>query len=116
MSFRRQQLKQTAVYWSSPTPDGYGGFSFSDPEEIKVRWEDTTEVFIDFDGNEAVSSSVIFCESDLDKGGYLYLGDLDDLSSSEEGDPQSVTGARPIRGFAKTPDMRGRKYTRRAWL
>lgn len=108
--------KQTAVYWGTPTPDGTGGYTYDDPVEIRVRWEERQELFIDAAGREVRSSAVVRPLQDLDMNGYLYLGDLDDLSSADEGDPQGLAGARPIRGWAKSPTARGGAYVRKAWL
>ena len=37
---------ETAVYWGNPQNDGYGGFTFDTPVEIKCRWEEKSEVDI----------------------------------------------------------------------
>jgi len=111
-----RNLNQTVVYWASPVPDGYGGKTFDDPVEIDARWEDRQELFIDAHGNEVHSHAVVIIDQDVDMGGYLYLGDLDDLSSEEESDPQTVSGAREIRSFQKVPNIRATAYRRTAWL
>jgi hypothetical protein len=109
-------LTQTAVYWGSPTPDGQGGKTFDDPVELDCRWEDREELFIDASGQEKRSHAVVYLGSDVANGGFLYLGDLDDLSSDDEADPQAVDGAREVRAFQKVPSIDGRRNTRKAWL
>ena len=115
-------LNQTAVYWGTPTPDGYGGRTFVDPVELLpgsdngVRWEERAEKFIDLNGEEAVSRAVIYVAQDCDIGGYLFLGDLDDLSSGEEADPQTVADAWEIRGWSKIPTRDARGFLRKAWI
>lgn len=110
------KLKQTAVYWGSPQSDGAGGRTFDDPVELSVRWEQRQELFIDASGQESTSKAVVYLGQDVDIGGYLYLGDLDGLSSAEEGDPLTVGGAYEIRGFEKTPDIKADQFLRKAWL
>ena len=95
--------KQTAVYWASPTPDGYGGNTWDDPVEISVRWDDISEEIKDSKGIETVSRAKIIVTQDVDLGGMLYLGTLDDLDSEQEGDPMTVDGAYPIIKFSKIP-------------
>lgn len=108
-------LKQTAVYWGNPTPDGLGGRTFDDPVEISVRWERKQELIIDQNGEEVTSHAIVYVSQDMELGGYLYLGALADLSSSTE-NPQEVDEAREIRRFDKIPDLRGTRFTRAAWL
>lgn len=110
------QLKQTAVYWGNPQSDGYGGRTFDDAVEISVRWADRQEMFVDTQARERVSRAVVYAAIDLMVGGYLYLGELADLSSAEEGDPLSISTAYEIRAFSKTPNVRGDQFVRKAWL
>ena len=81
---------ETAVYWGSPVSDGYGGMTFADPVEIKVRWDDTNEMVTDEKGDEKLSSARVTPLQDLDLNGKLFLGTLADLDSGEEGDPISI--------------------------
>ena len=70
---------QTAVYWGDPTPDGYGGKTYSDPVEIPCRWEDTLEVIKDKRGEEIICKAKVLVTQDLEEGGMLCLGTLEDL-------------------------------------
>jgi len=115
-TFLSGQLRQTAVYWGNPQNDGYGGRTFDDAVEIDVRWEGRQNLFIDAAGQEKRSRAVVFVKSDVDLGGYLYLGELTDLSSAEEGDPLSIATAYEIAGFEKIPDIAAGKFVRKAWL
>ena len=110
------QLNQTAVYWSNPQSDGYGGRTFDDAVEISVRWQDRQEKFIDMQGHEQVSRAVVYTSIDVTVGGYLYLGELADLSSAEEGDPFAISTAYEIRAFSKSPDIGADKFARKVWL
>jgi len=109
-------LNQTVVYWGNPQSDGSGGRSFDAAVDISVRWEDRQELFIDAAGQEQQSRAVIVLSQDVDHGGYLYLGDLNDLDSGEIADPLTVSGAYEIRHFTKSPDRQGISYFRRAML
>lgn len=110
-------MKQTAVYWASPVASGFGGYTFDDPVEIDVRWEVRQELFIDARGNEVRSSAVVYTGQDVDLGGYMFLGGLDDLDSTVI-DPEDVSTGRvyEIRGFSKSPTIDGTQYVRKVWL
>ena len=110
------QLKQTAVYWGNPSSDGYGGRTFDDAVEMDVRWQDRQELFVDAQGREQTSRAVVYVATDLIIGGYLYLGELTDLSSAEEGDPLAVAAAYEIRAISKTPDIGASRFARKVWL
>ncbi len=109
-------LKQTAVYWGSPVSDGQGGRTFDNPVELAVRWEERHDLFVDPQGQEKQSSAIVYIGQDVVVGAYLFLGDLDDLSSAEEDDPMNVDGAYEIRQFDKTSDLKATSFLRRAWL
>lgn len=108
---------EDAVYWGNPTADGYGGFTFDDPIEIKCRWEDRSEIMSTPRGEEFVSSSRIFVLQDLDEQGYLFRGTLDDLDSGYDGsDPKTAENAFVIKRFAKIPNINATGYVRSAYL
>ena len=122
--FVSRLCEQDAVYWGNPQDNGYGGFTYDDPVEIKCRWEDSNEVISmagqDRKGRELVSKAQVWVVQDVDEEGYLYLGTLDStdaLSSAEEADPASVYGAYKILKFEKTPEhRRSNKFIRKAYL
>lgn len=119
MSYITKNLKQAVVYWGNPTPTGVG-YSYDDAVELNARWEDRQEVFTDVDGKERVSQAIVYVDQDVVVGGYLYLGDLDDLGDSSSGldisDPQAVSPTYPIRAFSKIPNLRATEYERKVWL
>lgn len=94
---------QTAVYWGSPTPDGYGGLTYADPVEIFCRWDGSTKLITDAKGVEVVAIASIMVLQEVDVDGLLYLGSLDDLDSTQEDDPSTITTAYKIKKLDKTP-------------
>lgn len=115
-TFPDRNLNQTAVYWRSPTPDGMGGFTYDDPEEIDCRWTASTQVITASNGDQVVCRAEVQVDQDLDEQGLLYLGTLDDLESSEEEDPSTVDAAYSIRRFDKIPGIRADRFFRKAYL
>ena len=109
-------LKQRCVFWGNPTPDGYGGFQFSDPIEIPCRWADSIQVVSDGKGNDVVCKSVVMVDRDLEELGMIWLGTLDDLDSAEEDDPVSIEGAYQIKRFDKIPTIKAKSWLRVAYL
>lgn len=107
----RRKLNDTATTWSV-TSDGFGGFTFGSPVTIRCRWEDKSELFRDPTGDEVVSNAVVFLESDVVVGDYLYHG------TSTEADPVAAHGslAQRIKQFNKIPDLRSVEQLRKAFL
>jgi hypothetical protein len=114
---------ETCVYWGSPVNDGYGGFTFDDPIEIKCRWENKSEVNVGwlstgFPANLLLSKASVLVLQDLDLEGYLYLGKLTDFDSSvDTSKPIEIPGAYVIHRFDKIPMVRKTdEFVRTAWL
>jgi len=117
MDFLAESFNQKAVYWGSPSTDGFGKLSFADAIEIDVRWEERQELFLSATGKEEVSRAVVYSASqDFENDGYLFLGELTDIDSGDLDTPQNVTNAYPIRGYYKKPDIGGNVYFRKVWL
>ena len=114
-SFIKKVCRQDAVYWGNPVKDGYGTCTFDAPTEIKVRWEDRVKTITDKDGKETVTGVEVLVTQDLDLGGYLYLGSLDDLDSAAV--PSEVDGAFEILSFEKIPMIFSTtEFVRKAYL
>ena len=94
--------KQEAVYWATPVDDGYGGFTWTAPVEIKCRWEDVSDLFIDENGEQQISNAEVITDRVVTLGGYLWLGDLE---SSTPNDPMTLENAYKIRKFESIPDI-----------
>ena len=107
--FVKSVCVQPAVYWGNPVADGFGGFTFDDPVEIKCRWEDKALIFTDSTGIERMTDALIMITQDLDVLGYLYLGVLSGLTDEQKTDPLKVEDARQILAFEKVPLLRSTK-------
>ena len=106
-----RNLKQTLTYWALSTGHNKDGSrKFSTPVEVMGRWEDKQELFVNANGEETQSTAKVFVASDVEIGGWLYLG------ISTDADPQNVTGTKEIKGFAKIPNLKATAFERKAWL
>ena len=110
MSYITRNLRQTITYWSPSTPDGFGGKSFGSPTTLNGRWEDKVVEFVDPEGRESVSQAIVYTDTDVSLGGFLYNG------TSTASDPNSVDGAREIRNFSKTPNLKANQFERKVIL
>lgn len=112
-----RNLVNTAVYWANPVADGRGGYIFTSGVEIKCRWSVKMERFMTANGEEKVSRAMVRVDQDVVVGGYLFLGGLDDLStSSAEDNPADEHSAYLIQAFSKIPNLKGDWYSRKTWL
>ena len=113
----KRALKQKALYWSTPTKDGFGSYTFASPIEIRCRWEHKQELFIDADGRESHSEAVVYVDRVLVVEGFLMLGDLDDLSSAANETPfDSGLSTYKIKALSSIPSFRNNDQVRKVWL
>ena len=110
------KLKQNAVYWAPGVSDGEGGTAFTQGVEIKCRWEDKQVNYVSDKGETEVSRSIVFTDRDVFLKGYLFLGLLQDLTSSAGEDPTEEHDAYEIKSFNKIPSVKGNKFERTAVL
>jgi hypothetical protein len=111
-------FNQTAVYWGSPENDGFGGYSFADPIEVKVRWTVKQERFLSSQGSgngveELLSRVTVLAETDFEMLGKMSLTILNDLSSSQLPETEN---ALTIMGFEKIPTKDARQFLRKVYL
>lgn len=103
---------QDVTYWGPPTPNGFGGETFSgSPVTFKGRWQDNSVVVTSEDGDDYTSNAQVLVPQDLEVGGYLYKG------VSTETDPK-VLGEEALRiqRFDSVPDLRNLTQIRKAYL
>lgn len=107
-------LKQKAVYWAPTGTDRFGKKSYATGIEIKCRWEDVTEQFLDQQGQMVISKAKVYVDRDVVIFGFLWLGTLAEATSTT--DPLKNKGAREIQAFAKLPNLKAREFLRTAML
>jgi len=113
MSVIKRMLKQKVVYWApSKGRDTYGNPKLGAAVELKARWEDRNEQFLDEVGEERMSKALIYVESDVKLGGYLWLGALPDAPE----DPKTDKDAMVIARYDKLPDFNVKNYLRTAYV
>lgn len=91
-----RDLKQDATYWPSGSNDGFGGVAYGSAVAIKCRWQDEAVLFRNAQGQEVMSSAVVYVDRVLAMKGKLSLGTL-------TGAPP-VT-AREIRQISSSPNV-----------
>lgn len=107
-------MTQAATYWPPPVPDGTGGVVFSaQPTVIACRWQDQHIMFHNAQGEEVMSSAVVYVDRELEIGGYLFLGDA--TEEADYIDAQEV-GAKEIRQRAASPSLEGDMQLNKVWL
>jgi len=111
-----KMLKQKAVYWqlSALEFDDYGQPIPSTPVEIKCRWEDVGEEFLDGTGTIQLSRAKVYVDRDVEVGGILMLGELD--SGVDESNPKENENAWEIRRFEKLPTLKATQFLRTCYL
>jgi len=94
---------QTALYWSWQRPDGYGGYTYSQPFEIACRWDGKTKRIVNKEGQTITSKAVVITNAIISDGGWLYLGTLSGLNPEERNNPLLLPTAYPVQIIQKTP-------------
>ena len=109
--FASNLRKQTATYWAPIMPNtGFGNVSFAAPVQIACRWQDRRELFRDSQGQEVISSAVVYPATPLENKGFLVLG------LSGDADPRTVEGAYEIRAIGFSPSLKGTVQLDKVWL
>ena len=102
-------FNQIALYWESTAQEK--------PDFLLVRWEDRQERFMEPDGNESISSALVYLRNTHVKlGGYLFLvgKECKDVSTYQEA--RFLTEAKKIRQIERIPNLRNATQQRRAIL
>ena len=110
MSFLHRLLNETATYWAVTGFDQYTDPTLATPVTMNSRWEAKTELFIDKNGEQAHSRAVVYTDTSVATGGYLYRG------TSATANPESVSGADLIRCVQEVPDIKNRVSLYKAFL
>lgn len=104
-SFIRRHLNQTIVYWGNPVPDGYGGYTFDDPIELECRVEEVTEVIRSTMDEEIISRATVYMDRRLDRGGYVWVGTLDDSEIESAMDPRELVDVMVVLANERVPRL-----------
>lgn len=107
---------QKAVYWPFLGEDTYSRRLYGPPRELRVRWEDTTEVVVDNQGNEIRSRARVNVGEDLYTEGLLWLGPIAALPVPFPDNPKDLDGAFQIVRFDKVPTLDADDVFRTAYL
>lgn len=106
--FIKEVCVQDAVYWEYDGPDGFGGSEFKAPTDIKVRWDEETEVVSNNKGEEFISDAQVLTPNDLVEQSYLMLGTVASLPANP--DPADTDGAYEIRSMDRHPLFKSESF------
>jgi len=107
MGLIKSMRTQTAVYFAPDGYDGFGELSYSDGVEVPCRWESESQRFIDGQGEEQVSTALVYVDRDLELGGLLWEGELADAPIR----PAENKDTFPIRQFTILPKLKVKTKT-----
>lgn len=113
MSIITKMRKQKAVWWQRKAPDRYGKYSFGSPVEIDCRWDDTTEDFVNMQGETEGSRAVVYVDRVLSIGDRLKRGEME---SDTPVDPLTIPDAFAIKRFDQNPNMKATEFLLTAYL
>jgi hypothetical protein len=106
----KRMLRQDAVLWTFTGEDEFGNKTYADPVQIKVRWEDKTEQFLDRKGNTQVSRAQVYVDRKIEERSALWKGTLAEVESTA--DPFANDGAYEVRAYSEQPDFKARRFLR----
>ncbi len=109
---RYVKIRQKVVYWPPIGRNSFGELQVGSPTEIDARWEDINERFLDLEGEERVSNSIIFTDRDVEISGMLRLGGL----ASAPADPKLDNDSWEIRRVDEIPNLRATQSVWRAMV
>ena len=69
---------QPCIYWGGLEHSGYSNLAYTLIEEIRVRWDDMSELAREEISDESGSNAKLLVNQDLATGGYVMLGTLGD--------------------------------------
>ena len=110
MVWTTDNLKESITYWDATGVDNFGDPTFATPATVKAKWEERTELFINAEGQEERSRSVIYVDTLLISGGYLFRG------ISVVADPRAVDDAYLIKDYRQISNFENTIHERRVML
>ena len=109
-------LNQKAVWWSFKSKDGYGKSTFNTAISVDVRWQDVNKVFINQEGKQEVSQSIVYAETEFHLHDYLFLGLLSGVTGGALTDPFLVPNSLMVKGVNKSYDLPGKTFVSKVFL
>lgn len=101
--------RQYCVYWHPTGTDDYGNPTYAAPKELRVRWDDRQEVFINNKGEEQISKSKVAFDwrEDVKVDGVMWKGHLMDVPTDNLTKPLLMGfGANRISAVQRSPTIR----------
>lgn len=115
--FLQRMCTQDAVYWGTPTEDGFGGKTFAAPIPIKCRWQDKVQLLGTPDKETVISRATVVVLQDVEEDGLMWLGSLTSLSALQQANPRSIDGMCIVKRFEKTPALQSTtEFLRKVFL
>lgn len=74
MSAYNRNMPHDATYWPAGANDGFGGVTYGTPVALKVRWQDSNELFKDATGQEFMANAVIYTAHGVELKGMFAKG------------------------------------------
>ena len=113
MNWTTNRLDQIITHYPRGTTiDGFGDYTHDDPVELKGRWEQRSELFIGAAGNELQSEAIVYLDTDVKVGDFLFLG----TATSSTANPEDEDGARQVLAVKKIAALVGPEFQRKVFL
>lgn len=113
MSIIKRMRKQKAVYWQRGPVNSFGQFTYSDPVQIKCRWDDGFAEYISKTGTREASTATVYVDRPMAVGDQLFKGVVDDI------DPVLTplqNEAHEIKAFDITPNLKNKENLYTAYV
>lgn len=120
MGLISRMMRQKAVYWKQTgMADAFGKRQFDDPVEIRCRWEDRSDEFVDSYAEREISNAVVYVDRDVKYGDYLWQGTLEAflaLNVDNPNKPGEIDLAYEIKKPEKLPNLKATEFLRTVYL
>ena len=119
----KRMLRQDAILWTYAGEDRFGRKTYEEPRQIKCRWEEKTEQFLDRTGNTQISRAQVYVPEKIPELSVLWQGTFATVvvANDEDGvpDPFVNPGAYEVRQYGEQPNFKARppsKFLRWVYL
>lgn len=104
-------LNDIATVWAHTDVDAYGNNIYALPTKQAVRWNDEQVKFVNAEGDETTSRSVIVLSVSVATQDYIALGDLTHITT-----PSRDIGAYEVQGYSRLTNLRGSQNIMKAFI